>query len=52
MDECKPLYNGWRIVDRGIGYYTLTFPHTSPGRGLHTSTFRLNFSAFCGIEVR
>jgi len=24
-------YNGWRIVDRGIGYYTLTFPHTSPG---------------------
>jgi hypothetical protein len=21
------------------------------GRGLHSSTFRLNFSAFCGIEV-
>jgi hypothetical protein len=26
-------------------------PDNLPGRGLHSSTFRLNLSAFCGIGV-
>ena len=37
MDECKPLPVGGRGAPR------------SAGRGLHSSTSRLNLSAFCGI---
>ena len=35
MNECKPLLDGEGGLDTG--------------RGLHSSAFRLNVSAFCGI---
>ena len=39
MDECKPLTTG-----------TLQPGAVLTGRGLHSSTFRLNISTFCGIR--
>ena len=46
MDECKPLADGTSsyassAYSGGAG--------SAGGRGLHSSTFRLNVSAFCGI---
>jgi hypothetical protein len=48
MDECKPLPALRRCRQRGAHS-----PHGAPPpppRGLHSSTFRLNVSTFCGIR--
>jgi hypothetical protein len=43
--------NSWRAVSPGL--HTRSGGMFSPGgRGLHSSTFRLNLSALCGIRVQ
>jgi hypothetical protein len=37
--------------DYNISELIHAFPHDDWGRGLHSSTFRLNLSAFCRIRV-
>ena len=54
MDERKPLDEGWRLVlsqkhENLYNAYALEIASVSPGRGLHSSTFRLNVSAFYGM---
>ena len=44
MAECKSLVEG-NACDR------IHLEQHGSGRGLHSSTFRLNVSAFCGIGV-
>ena len=44
MDECKPLLAGSTFIDC-VGKDSGAV-HSS-GRGLHSSTFRLNLSRFC-----
>ena len=52
MDQCKPLSGG--VI--AAGYFTnqATFGAVvlagAGGRGLHSSTFQLNVSTFCGIR--
>ena len=43
-NEGTPLHGG--RGDRGVGH-----ANGAAGRGLHSSTFRLNVSALCGIGV-
>jgi hypothetical protein len=45
MDKCKPLDSGRARRLRRVA----RFPRWRGGRGLHSSTFRLNVSALCGI---
>jgi len=40
VSECKPVHAGAHDHDAA---------RRNPGRGLHSSTFRLNISVFCGI---
>jgi len=42
VDECKPLVAGSALAPLDVAAM-------DPGRGLHSSTFRLNVSTFCGI---
>jgi hypothetical protein len=63
VDECKPLlrgiprregggYSGGTARARASYHREAVRCHPDnlpPGRGLHSSTFRLNVSAFCGL---
>ena len=46
MDECKPL--GIGILSTAMPF-ELSASHRDLGRGLHSSTFQLNLSAFYGL---
>ena len=53
MGECKPLMLGMtQMVHGHVDDTGLLDPGGAPpgGRGLHSSTFRLNVSTFCGIR--
>jgi len=57
VSECKPLGAGPRVarlaraVDAHVtGHRVHVRWRGPPGRGLHSSTFRLNVSALCGIR--
>jgi hypothetical protein len=57
VDECKPLADAacFDLSSKDREFYTLQraeqvmAPLLAKGRGLHSPTFRLNVSAFCGI---
>jgi len=58
VNECKPLVGGRALEGtiRGHGhFYGDLWQHLydalPEGRGLHSSGFQLNLSAFCGIGV-
>ena len=46
MDECKPLNSGGMV---GVTLLPVETVEVEP-RGLHSFTFQLNVSAFCGIK--
>jgi len=51
-NECKPLLPGLRARQwETAGGRRFWRGASVAGRGLHSSTFRLNFSACCGIGV-
>ena len=56
MSECKPLINGEQFVRTTVVGQSFMLHQIRKliammlGRGLHTSTFRLNVSTFCGIS--
>jgi len=52
VDECKPLLVGLSFICTGakLHKYLIAALALSIGRGLHSSTFRLNVSTFCRIR--
>jgi len=51
VDECKPLATGQHvegILASEIASHTCPICYDLMAWGLHSSTFRLNVSAFCG----
>ena len=53
MDECKPLVVGHSgaktSIQAIVNALEVNKRRVDAGRGLHSSTFRLNVSGFCGI---